>query len=126
MSYCPTCRKPMKQMEATCPYCGEDFADAREDWLAIVLHRSSLRDLFWLTTVMCLFFALLPWLVSMRFYGTFPIAVGMVCGGCAILLGDTAPLWSRIFGFFGILGVLFYPFALAVLWTCWLFLILIF
>ena len=118
MAVCLKCHNPMNQTEANCPHCGEDFFEAQPDRWHLLLHTSSLRDLFRLTSVMCVFFALLSMLISLHNLAFWPVGLGFACAGCALLLGEAAPLSSRVFSLVGILAFLVYP-LLAMLITIW-------
>ena len=119
MAICLECHNPMKQTEAICPHCGEDFLEPQPDRWNLLLHKSSLSDLFRLTGVMGIFFAFVPLLVSLQTSALWPFYLGIVCGGCVLLLGETAPLWSRVLSIIGILAFLLYP-LLAVLILIWM------
>lgn len=118
MATCLKCYHPMNQTEAICPHCGEDYLDVQPGRWHVLLHQSSLKDLFYLVTVMGIFFALLRWLIPFHTSLLFRFLVIIAFGSYALLLGERAPFWSRVFSLVAILGFLYYP-LLAVLAFAW-------
>lgn len=116
MAICLKCHHPMSQIEAACPHCGEDYRDFQPSYKQVLFHRSSLRDLFYLITVMGILSALLRWVLSLHLFWLWPVAAGFLAGICALLLGERAPFWSRVLSLIGILSFLTYPIVIS-----WLF-----
>lgn len=111
MAVCLTCHQPMGQTEAICSRCGEDYLGRAPDgWAELLLHQSSLRDVFRLTSVVGLFLAFTPSLYDQfRTSAFWPLCLGILCGVCVLLLGDSAPTCSRVVSLMGILAFLWYP-----------------
>lgn len=109
MAVCFECHGAMRQTQTTCPHCGVTFVETADDAKHLLLHQSSLANLFRLSAVMAVFFALVPLLFSLQTSAFWPFLAGFMCGGCAMLLGDSAPLWSRLFSLAWIVAFLLYP-----------------
>ncbi len=109
MAVCLECSQPMSQTEAICPKCGEDFVEPTQSPWEVLLHPSKLTDLFRLVSVAAVFCVGLTTVLPTLSTPIGPIVFGILCGISAELLGDSAPLWSRVLSVAGLVGILFYP-----------------
>ena len=110
----------MNQTEAICPKCGEEFLEQDQSAWHVLLHPSKLTDLFRLVSVAAVFTVALTTLLPTLSTPIGPVVSGILCGIAAEMLGETAPLWSRILSFAGIVGILFYPLQFIWLFASWL------
>lgn len=120
MAVCLECQQPMSQTEAVCPKCGEDYVEPTQGAWQVVMHQSRLTDLFWLMAVAAFFSVGLSTLLPTFATPLGPVVFGILCGICAQLLGEAAPLWTRILSICGIVGILFYPLLVVWMFANWL------
>ena len=120
MAVCLHCAVEMSQTQAVCPVCGHDYHEPEETWRDLIFRKTSLREMFLVTTVVGFPLALWHWFApaivgeeAQHFRsatGYFLLSLGVCSYISSQILEDAAPIWARLFAAVGVFSLATWPF----------------